>query len=402
MEFTDAQLHFLLSDRFEAVHAAYSQFHEKYRDSLRIQTHLRAAFPDLPPALFAAAAEQWDLRRRTAGKTALGPRALYTRTGAEQASSAAAASFHASLFAGREMLREWCAGVGSDTHAFAQVCGAVHAVEADAITAALLEHNMHTLGCTRVSINRARAEDDLATRPFAPHEALFADPSRRSDGTRLIDPERMSPPLSFCRAAATKIPAVIKIAPAAEIHDTFWKKCLLAVGDECKEQLLLRGFDIPDVSAADAVTGERWSPSHEAASVPGPTRPKYLIEPHAAVIRTGAVAEYFREYESVPVDPRIAYGISATLPRASRWHAAFEVLEVVPYQRRRVQEAIDAHDFGPHTEIKKRSFRLLPEQIRASFRFRGHSAGVLICTRIGDTHVVYLCSRVDGSGSTSK
>jgi hypothetical protein len=170
----------------------------------------------------------------------------------------------------------------------------------------------------------------------------------------------------------------------------------VAVGRECREQLLLRGVEAPRVCAVDAETLERWVPSDVRAGAP--EYPRYLIEPHAAVIRTGEVRAYLAENDSVPIDLQIAYGVAAALPAPSRWHAAFEILDTLPFQRSRVQEALRAHDFGPDTEIKKRGFRLLPEEVRAMFRFDGATAGVLVCTRIGDEHAVYLCRRVGGEG----
>ncbi|MBL0175240.1 MAG: RsmD family RNA methyltransferase [Ignavibacteria bacterium] len=390
--YTAEQRAFFEAEAFAQFRLAFHAIFEKYADPLRIQTRLRSDFPSLPPELISAGVAQCLLQQRAVEKTGLPAQALYTRESFEQASSAATARLHASLLHGHGRILEWCGGAGSDTVAIARHAGSVTVFEADAEAASFLRHNVAAAGLANVTVVEALAESAASPRDLASFDALFADPSRRREGRRTIRGEQYSPPVSLCLQASETLPTIVKTAPASDFEEASWSRMFVALGDECKEQLLLRGFDVPAVCAVDAASGERWTPSieaHEAVE-----SPKYLIEPHAAIIRTGAVQAYFAEYAAVPSDPMIAYGLSATLPRLTRWHAVFEILDVLPFQRTRVQEAIRLNGFGPLTEIKKRGFRLLPEEVRAMFRFDGTVAGVLICTRIQDEHVVYLCRRV--------
>ena len=391
--FTPGQVAFLASTEFGRVRGEFHDIIEKYADSFRIQTQLRKRFPALDPALIAAGASASALQRRAAGKTALPSAALFTAQSLEQASSAATARLHARLLADRVRVLEWCGGAGSDTLALSLLADHVTVLEADAVVAAFLRHNIEAAGRANIPVLEDRAEHHASALSLADFDSLFADPSRRSDGRRSIAGEHYSPPLSLCERAAASIPTMVKTAPALDLASAFWKRIFVAVGRECREQLLLRGIDAPGVSCIDAESGEQWIPG--VAECAAPELPRYLLEPHAAIIRTGAVRSYLAEFNAVPVDPRIAYGLASAPPPASRWHARFEVLDALPFQRTRLQEAIRAHGFGPATEIKKRGFRLLPDEVRAMFRFDGDSPGVLVCTRIGDTHMAYLCKRME-------
>jgi hypothetical protein len=127
----------------------------------------------------------------------------------------------------------------------------------------------------------------------------------------------------------------------------------------------------------------------------GPLSGAVLLEPHAAIVAAGLADVYFASLGARAVHPGIAYGIAASPPAPSRWHRGFAVIDALPFQRRRLQEAIDRWDFSPDTEIKKRGFPLLPEELRRGLRFRGTTAGVLVATRQGNRHVVFLCRRAD-------
>lgn len=394
---------FLTGDRCAQVCDAYRHIASKYGEVLRIQTTLRGQFPDLDAAKIAAVMQQMELRARASKRLALHADSLYTRTALEQSSSAAAAALHASLFEAGSRLVDICAGIGSDAAALAARSSRLVAIEADAATARLCRHNLSLFGYTHVLMLAGTAEQWMPSLDATRIDGVFADPSRRMDGTRRVDPEDASPPLSWLRTLAERVPRmVVKIAPAADVVDDFWQRVFVAVGDECAEQLLVHGAELPPVAAVDAATQSWWVPQTAQRDPQSPVpvdallgAVRYVAEPHGAIIRTGAVAQYFAEIGMQAVDPRIAYGWSADEPASCMWHVRYRVLAALRWERRRVREALATLGFGPATVVKKRGFRVDADEARRLLAFPGDRAGVVILTRIGHEHVAFLCERAE-------
>ncbi len=396
-------LDFLTGSRCAQVCDAYRHITSKYGDVLRIQTALRTQFPDLDAAQIGAVMQQMELRAKASKRLALHADSLYTRSALEQSSSARTAALHASLFDAGSRLVDICAGIGSDAAALAARSSQLVAIEADAVTARLCRHNLSLFGYTHVLMLAGMAEHWMPSLNLEKVDGVFADPSRRMDGTRCVDPEDASPPLSWLRALAERVPRmVVKVAPAADVHDPFWSRMFVAVADECAEQLLVRGGDFPAVSAVDAGSGVRWAPETRVRQHEQPGHPltsllrevRWIAEPHGAIIRTGEVARYFEDIGMRAVDPQIAYGWSADEPADGRWHVRYRVLDALLWERRRVREALAELRFGPATVVKKRGFRVNADEARRLLAFPGDRAGVVILTRIGNEHVAFLCERI--------
>ncbi len=389
--FTQEHCRFFSSPRFSDVRDSYWKLREKYSDDLRIQTALRSQFPDLPIDIMHASLAQIRLQTRAKDKLNMQEDCCFTETALEQSSSSVAAMLHASFFTDVQRVLEICGGIGSDTIALSGIVRHVISIEQDAVHATMLRHNLHAHGRTNAVIFRGSAERWLGDLNLASFDAVFADPSRRDDTKRAIDGEDYQPALSFLKELSLKLPVLVKVAPAFDSQGGHWHRAFVAVGNECKEQLLFHGFDVPPLSVIDAVTRERWIPTDREYF--DEIEPRYLIEPHNAIIRSGAVRQYFAELRARPIDPRIAYGLSEYRPSQSNWHQAFEIIEMHPFNKRLLQKKLDTLDFGPMTEIKKRGFPKLPEEIRSEYRFEGSTPGVLVLTRREDEHVMVFAKR---------
>lgn len=386
------------------IRAEYRKQTEKYADPLRIQTALRALWHDLPPALLSACMAQFALQDRAAATLGLPDGALFTRDALEMASSAAVARLHASLLPGDGRLLEIGAGVGADSAALSRRARILLCLEADSIHARLLRHNLSLLPATNASVLRGTAERLLPAILIDRFDAVYADPARRSasaDGTRRrgILLEEYSPPFSLFDSLPRSLPVLVKVAPAAEAPAD-WGVAAVAAAGECKELLLHRNLDLPPRCALDADSGARWTPGPDLP--PAPTMPhanvpdgSWLIEPHAAIIRSGGVAQYCREQGCEPLDPRIAYAWSAVMPPGNAWHRRFRLLHAAPYQRKALQHIATRLGFGPSTEIKKRGFPDTPEDVRARLTLTGTRRGVIFLTRRGDSeHLMLFAERV--------
>jgi hypothetical protein len=141
------------------------------------------------------------------------------------------------------------------------------------------------------------------------------------------------------------------------------------------------------------VTGEVWIPGVYKA--PQIAEPVFLIEPHNAIIRSGFVREFFFEHGSLPIDERIAYGVSSERPSSSHWHSAFRIVEMFPFNKKLLQRKIYEYELSHLTEIKKRGFPLLPEQIRSQLKFTGSDPGVIFLTRRQDLHLAIIAERLE-------
>jgi hypothetical protein len=207
-----------------------------------------------------------------------------------------------------------------------------------------------------------------------------------------LDVDKYSPPFTVFDRLPSHLPILIKIAPAADAP-AGWNRATVASGKECSEQLLHRNLGLPSICALHANLGIRWEPSVQEAPVPVRT-PRYLIEPHAAIIRTGCVAEYLREHHAEPIDPNIAYGLSEIAPPASPWHQRFAIVRIDAFNRKRLKRIAHELDFSATTEIKKRGFPDSPEELLSELKLKGSTKGVVFLARRGDRHVIVFGMRM--------
>jgi hypothetical protein len=389
--FSEDQIAFLSSGRSSDIRVEYRKQAEKYADSLRIQTGLRAVFPDLAPALLAACMEAFSLEDAAVRKCAFPPGNLCSRDALEMASTASAATLHASLLPSHGALLDIAAGVGADALALTASAAGVLCIEADPVHARMLAHNLARAGRRNALVLQGTAEHWLPLLRLERIAGIFVDPARRSGSKRHAGIEDARPPLNILANVERNTPMLVKISPAVDAPPD-WHIATVAVGSECPEQLLSRNCGLPPVCAIDAESGSRWIPHSLPPRLVA--SPRYLIEPHAAIIRTGHVADYLREHQAEPIDPHIAYGWSECPPAASRWHQSFRLLRVETFNRKRLKRIAEEFDFGAATEIKKRGFPDTPEELHRQLKMKGKIKGVIILTRQGDGHLMIFAERI--------
>ncbi len=387
--FTLEHLQFFMSEELSLVNEEFRGQTEKYGDSLRIQTALRKRFPELPPSLLHAAIELFELRSLAVAKCGLPPACLCTRDTLEMASSLPVARLHADLLPSVGRILDCCSGIGSDALRFAEK-NEVLCIEVDPMIARMCRNNLH-LADADGAVFVGRAETWLPGFRDSRIAAVFADPARRSASLRFVEAEQGSPPLSFFLIASAGLPLLVKVAPAAAVDARTWGRIFVASGRECKEQLAHRGLDLPALCVIHAGSGTRWTPA--LSELPVVNNPAWLIEPHNAVVLSGAVAEYMHEYGAVPIDPQIAYGLAEEKPPTSPLHQTFRILRFESFNRKRLRAAVKELNFGPGTEIKKRGFPQTPEQLRAELPLTGTHDGVILIARRGDGHAMVFAER---------
>ncbi|MBN1448305.1 MAG: hypothetical protein JXA28_10280 [Bacteroidetes bacterium] len=336
--------------------------------------------------------EQFRLQERGRRKCALAPDALYTADALEMASSAATARLHASLLPQDGILLDIAAGIGADAVRLAERAAGVICIEADPVHALMLRHNLETAQQRNTLVLQGRAEHWLPLLRLDRIRGVFADPARRDGSRRVMDLTDVHPPLALLDRFPSSLPVLVKIAPGVPPPQD-WGIATVAVGRECREQLLHRNCTLPSVSALHADADLRWQP--QPSTSVHITVPRFLIEPHAAIIRTGHVADYLHEQHATVIDPHIAYGWSEREPSVSPWHQAFRIIRVEGYNRKRLRRIAAELDFSATTEIKKRGFPDTPEDILRQLKLRGSRPGVIILTRQGDGHLMIFAERME-------
>ncbi len=395
-DFLDA-LGTLSLERYEHVLPTVLSVCRSTPDPLKRVEVIRGSCPEDARPLYLAALRLAVAWENGASKYPGYPFLWTTRESTEQASSLAAAHWHASLFHPDDHILEIGAGTGIDTIALSRRVKHVIAIERDPVLSFMLTRNLAATGCTNVDVVTATAEEALTSLDPDCFDGIWADPSRRNRGMRVRRMSAYSPPLEFLTALAPHVKIAVKTSP---VHDpgvnSLWGRTFVATRTECTEQILHRGFppSMPVVMHVDRSLA--WT-ERDSKETPRPLATDwsagYLVEPHPALIRAHAVASYFDSIRARFLDRQIAYGHCLEQPPVSAWHQSFHILEAFVFRERQLKERAAALEFGPGTEIKKRGFPVEPEDLRASLPLEGNRRGVIILTRMGATHHVFLCER---------
>ena len=364
-------------------------------DTLTALTRLRRL---AMPEQAAAAWDMADLRWRGVAKFGAAAGQMYfTREAGEQASGVHAAAYHARRFAdaGLTEIADLCGGIGGDALAFAAQGLDVTLYENDPARALFARENARVHGLEgRVTL----IEADVTTEHIKAPAAWF-DPARRRNSRRVVGPEDYAPPLSFLATLAAKgVSHVgVKLSPAVShaLAGRYGAELeFLSEGGECKEALLWQGALRTGAPLQVTQVGMGGTRSlrgpEDSAALPGePGEGRYLYEPDPAVVRAHLVRTVGAKLGASPVHPEIAYLLGPERV-ATPWATGYEVLEEFPWSRRQLQKALDSRGVG-RVIIKKRGFPQEPEEVRRGLKLGGSEKMIVILTRRGAGHHVFLC-----------
>lgn len=336
---------------------------------------------------------------------------FFTRQSLEQATSPVIAKHHAERFRNCRHVLEICSGAGFDTAALAQAAERVTTIEADERLAEMARHNLAEQGITNVEVECGCAEDVCKRLDMSTFDGFWSDPSRRdAHGRRIQSPDEYAPSLQWLQSIPVRGVRGIKIAPGVncEAHHLAgdWRREWVGFEDECREQVLWCGLEegvLRDGTATlcnnDGMS-EQWKLPEKPATAKlwngdeTLLAGKFLLEPHGVLIRTGHLATFFAERDWMLFDEQIAYGIAPCKPPQSAWYGRFEIIEALPFHYGRLKERLSAYGWGNGTEIKKRGFPEMPEEVRKKLKLpSGGKTGVVVCTRKGNRHWAILARR---------
>ncbi len=370
--------------------AAQSWLAEPAADPARLIPHLRKALSAERTHLIV---ETQELRGRAREKFRLADQMFFTRKGLEQATDERIAAYKARRFDPGLQVSDFCCGIGGDFLALA-ARGPARGVDRDEALTLLAAANARAYGissdqCSVVANDLEKFADE--TGPW------HCDPDRRPTGHRATRGELFEPPLETLTQLIARRPhAAIKLAPATQppIEWSAQAECeWMESRGECRQQVAWFGnlARAPGQRAATILAdGERirtiTGVADEWPPVAGTIR-RYLYEPTAAVLAAKLVAVLCCEHTLAALGPGVAY-LTGDEPIHDLALAAFEVLDVLPFDRKQLRAYCRQHQFS-RLEIKKRGIDLDPNQLQKELSGAGEGhATILIAPHDGKTRAI--------------
>ncbi|WP_232070475.1 class I SAM-dependent methyltransferase [Mycobacterium noviomagense] len=298
---------------------------------------------------------------------------LFTDEALQQATAGPVAKHRASRLAGRVVHDVTCS-IGTELAALRAVAPRAVGSDIDPVRLAMAQHNLGN------AVDLCRAD---ALHPVTRDTAVVVDPSRRDSGRRRFDPRNYRPPLDQLLDVYRDRDLVVKCSPGidfdrlqfdGEVEVTsydgsvreacLWSAGLAESGVRRRASILDRCEQITDAEPDDC-----------------PVRPagRWIIDPDGAVVRAGLVRHYGARHGLWQLDSQIAYLSGDQLPFG---HRGFEVLEQLPFSKKRLRHALAARDCGP-LEILVRGVDLDPDALRRRLRLGGSQPLSVVVTRIG-------------------
>lgn len=290
---------------------------------------------------------QWSLRERAKQKFCDARDMLFTQAGLEQASHERVASYHASRFPEAATVADLTCGIGADLIALAKRGPAV-GFEIDPITAEYASHNLRKLECEVVNADCLAADWNF--------EYAFADPSRRSEGTRTLDPSAFQPdPAVLSKRLRNLSFAGMKMSPM--LSDEFLASLspsieFISYGWECREAMAWYGAGAPAGTFALKVeTGERLVSGGAAPTTEVPT--EYFYEADPAAIRAHCLPAVCETVNAAKLGDSNGY-LSGPELRQTAWARSYRVLEAGSFDIKRVRQLLKTRGGGT-PEVKSRA-----------------------------------------------
>ena len=349
----------------------------------------------LDAELVAQVVTQLRLRHRAQAKFGeFANQMLFTEAGLEQASRLAVAAHHANRFKslGLASVTDLGCGIGADSLAFASMGLEVVAVERDPETAALAAYNLAAFDNAKVDIADAETYE-------ADTQALWFDPARRnletkSESRQMVSPADFSPNLDHVFEMARTKPTGVKLGPAFP-HEL--------IPADCEAQWVSHGGDLVELTLWFGALGKTGrsalmlgASSHsmhaeqiELAGVGELGR--YIYEPDSSLIRSGLMGNLANSLDLVTISIGIAYLTGELV--SSPWLKAYEVLDVLPLDEKRLAAWCREHDIGV-VEIKKRGVDITPEVLRPKLKLKGAGAVTMVLTKVGDARKALICKPI--------
>lgn len=316
---------------------------------------------------------------------------LFSMKSAEQASSSVLAKYHARKFSQFSIIADLCCGNGMDLIYLAQNKKKVYAVDIDDNELSFARFNCKRSGLKNVSFLCAPAQDFTES-----VQAIFADPDRRKDKQRIIDPDFTSPSLQelFELNGLTRNFA-IKISPAADYNKLLLPDNttleFIAEKNTLKEILICtEELSTPNIAKKAVILPSETILTNTGVSIKEIPISRFLFEPNKAIIRAGLVMECGEKIGYNLIDKKIALLTGSSIHN-STLGKCFEVVDFFPYDLKKLKRYCSKNDLG-ELIIKTRGF---PEKIedfrrKNNLKLTGKRKKILFIIRMKKYHIMII------------
>ncbi len=324
-----------------------------------------------------------------------------SKVSVEQTSSEATAKYKSGLVSG-ESLIDLTGGFGVDDYYFAKAVKHVMHCELDLNLSSIAKHNFEVLGADNIECMPGNSLEilDIVKKKW---DWIYIDPSRRNDAKgkvfMLTDclpnvPDNLNTYFKYSHNVLIKTAPILDIS--AGLHELHSVKTIhiVAVNNEVKELLWVieHGFTgMPTLVAVNLVKdGEDiFTTSYEPADEAPYTLPKkYLYEPNAAIMKSGAFDAVAHHYSITKLHRHSQlYTSDGLIAFEGR---RFIINEIIPYQKAEMKPLE-----GKKMNVTVRNFPLAVEDIRKKWKIKdGGDSYAFFTTNIKNEKVVLVCSKV--------
>ena len=318
----------------------------------------------------------------------------------EQTSSEAAALYKSGLVSGNSLI-DMTGGFGIDDFYFAKKVTSLTHCELNIELSAIAKNNFKVLGVSNIECLPGDSLDVL-TLTDRQWDWMYIDPSRRNDAKGKVFmlrdclpnvPELLGTYFKYTDNVMVKTAPLLDItAGLSELHSV---KAIhiVAVNNEVKELLwiLQKGYTGRPLAIAVNIGRNNVdvfeNPIGNAAIATYSQPQKYLYEPNAAIMKSGAFNEVSRHYNIDKLHQNTQlYTSDKCLDFAGR---RFIINTVLPYQKKDMKTIA-----GSKMNVSARNFPLSPQEIQQKWKIKdGGDVYAFFTTNLNNEKIVLLCSK---------
>jgi hypothetical protein len=343
------------------------------------------------------AIDQAQLRRRARAKFTRAERLFFAARLLEQATDEWIARYKATRFPADASVADLCCGLGGDLMALAQR-GPTVGIDRDAMATRLAIAN-----CRALDRPHGRGETtDVTAFDIRRCDAWHIDPDRRAGGGRTTRLDRYAPGIEVLEQLLRwHDTAAIKLAPATVAPPGWQQRCELEwIGSrrECRQQVAWFGALARRLGHRTATVVAETGETVSFSGLPNLRRPaapeveSYVFEPHAAVFAANLVTALAEQHGLLPLAEAPSY-LTGDQRLTSPLLSAFEVLEVLPLDKKQLRAALRARRIG-HLEVKVRGMRLDPQAWQRAVRVPGDGSATVLIADTGTKRLAILARRL--------
>jgi hypothetical protein len=318
----------------------------------------------------------------------------------EQTSSELTAKYKASLISG-DSLADITGGFGVDSYYFSEKFNSVDYFEINEELSKIAKHNFKILVGSNIQGFGRSGLDAVLKKEY---EVIYADPSRRHDKkgkVYLLEdcepniPKNVHQLLDQCKVLMLKTSPMLDISAGLTELRCVFQIHIVAVNNEVKELIWLLKKDSeghPDVYTinlkknSSAIFNFKWD-AKAKTSYNYPL--KYLYEPNAAILKSGAFSLLSEEFKVDKLHKHSHLFTSESLQSFPGRH--FIIEQVVPYSKSEIRKNINFKT----ANITTRNFPESVASLRKKWKIKEGGNKYLFYTTIAnEKKVVIICSKV--------